>query len=221
MDHDTLKGRLGMGDPIPVKTGDSPQGFLLGIQKALNGYKKPCDLGVIVETVTAWDCASLFGLLKTYTVNINDRSEAAARIIIDPWIISCMQLVETININYRTVLFPELLVCSARSQTDPPAMIEYEKNVTFLAGTIDYVALNYHLPSKSDDRDRHNERRIDISKVVKGDNAARALYVFTGADTISICEAKRKSKKLEEHEPQVVAECLALFTKLKTYVDTL
>ncbi|KAG6881790.1 hypothetical protein C0993_012776, partial [Termitomyces sp. T159_Od127] len=90
MDHDTLKGRLGMGDPISVKTGDNPQ-------------------GVIVKTVETWDCASIFSLLKTYMTSINDRSEAAARIIIDPWIISGMQLVKTISANYRAVLFPELL----------------------------------------------------------------------------------------------------------------
>ncbi|KAG6863726.1 hypothetical protein C0993_010522 [Termitomyces sp. T159_Od127] len=57
--------------------------------------------------------------------------------------------------------------------------------------------------------------------MVKGVNAARALRVFTSADTLTICEAKRKSKKLDEHEPQVVAECMALLTKMKAYVDTL
>ncbi|KAG6863727.1 hypothetical protein C0993_010523, partial [Termitomyces sp. T159_Od127] len=183
MDHDTLKGRLGMGDPILVKTGDSPQGFLGGIHDALNGYKKPCDLAIIVKTVAAWDCASIFGLLKTYTENINDcvcplfilhphvnsaypfsKSEAAARIIIDPWIISGMQLVKKIKANYRTVLFPELLVSSLRSQTDLPAMIEYQENVTFLTGTIDYVTLNYNISSISDDSN-DRQRTIGVYNV--------------------------------------------------------
>ncbi|KAG6885095.1 hypothetical protein C0992_005473 [Termitomyces sp. T32_za158] len=153
MDFNLLKDRLGVKDPVLVAAGHSPQDFLAGVQTALQGYDLgPCDFPDIVEIVTAWDCSFLFNLLKTYAKNINNSTEAAARIIIDPWIIGSLQLVEAIKSNasakYRTVLLPELLVWSAQSgnQKDGPAIIKYKENITHLAGSIDYVTVNYHLP---------------------------------------------------------------------------
>ncbi|KAG6868633.1 hypothetical protein C0993_000223, partial [Termitomyces sp. T159_Od127] len=170
MDHDTLKSRLGMGDPISIPSGDSPQDFLVGVQKALRQYQGSCDFNIIKKTVMAWDCSPLLGLLTMYGKDINDY---------------------------------------------PPPIFEYNENTTYLAGTIDYVTLNYHLPDVLDAR---NLVTVDaeIDQVVKGENAVRALRLFTCGDSLTICEAKRRSKNLYEHEPQVVAECLALSRKLRS-----
>ncbi|KAH0589846.1 hypothetical protein H2248_000040 [Termitomyces sp. 'cryptogamus'] len=45
--------------------------------------------------------------------------------------------------------------------------------------------------------------------LLDGDNAARALHFFTDYDVVNVYEAKRKSKSLDAHVPQVIVQCLA------------
>ncbi|KAG6896053.1 hypothetical protein C0992_010669, partial [Termitomyces sp. T32_za158] len=92
---------------------------------------------------------------------------------------------------------------------DLPAIIKFEDKITHLAGSIDYVTLNYHLPEESEE-DRLDTVHDEIAQVVDGKNAARAIHFLTKEDTFTLCEAKRKELKLYQHEPQVVAQCLAL-----------
>ena len=48
--------------------------------------------------------------------------------------------------------------------------------------------------------------------LVDVENAVRALHFFTSDDVFNICEAKREDNDihLDAHEPQAIAECLAM-----------
>ncbi|KAG5720614.1 hypothetical protein E4T56_gene4553 [Termitomyces sp. T112] len=54
---------------------------------------------------------------------------------------------------------------------------------------------------------------IGLNMLLDGENAVRGLHLFTDNDVFNVCEAKRASKSLEAHEPQVIAECLAIIAK--------
>ncbi|KAG6898738.1 hypothetical protein C0993_004690 [Termitomyces sp. T159_Od127] len=209
MDEKILRERLGLREikTIGVDNG-SPIVFLENLLPALKAQSVAYQLDTIADVVNHhWNHASLLDTLRTIDTAVNKKSEAASRISIDAWLLQGIQLIQEIDIKYKSVLFPELLIWSRNSESDDPPVIRYEGQATFLAGSTDYAFLSV-LPSGENVSDERVQARL-----LDSDNAVRSLHFLTDRDTLNIYEAKRASKSLEAHRPQVIAQCLAIMAK--------
>ncbi|KAH0589865.1 hypothetical protein H2248_000057 [Termitomyces sp. 'cryptogamus'] len=206
VDKKILSERLGMQETVVIRADSSLDVFSKKFTAAAaEDHFRSLDR--IERLITSWDPTFLFQTLSTVQHSINRKSEAASRIAIDPWLLQGMRLIQELD-HASTVLYPELLIWSRNSGTDDPPVVKHNNEVTYLAGSADYGLLSilpFHQKAASKDR---------VSKVLlEGENAVRGLHFFSDDDVLNVCEAKRVSKSLKAHEPQVIAECLAIIAK--------
>ncbi|KAG6867125.1 hypothetical protein C0993_006556 [Termitomyces sp. T159_Od127] len=209
MDENILRERLGLRE-IKIIGADngSPVVFLEKLLPALKSQSAAHQLDVIIGLVNEhWKHVPFLDTLWTIDTTVNKKSEAASRISIDAWLLQGIQLIQEIDEKYQSVLFPELLIWARNSESDDPPVIRYEGQVTFLAGSTDYAFLSI-LPSVK----KVSGERVE-QKLLQNDNSVRALHFFSDKDTLNIYEAKRAGESLKAHEPQVIAQCLAIMAK--------
>ncbi|KAH0589876.1 hypothetical protein H2248_000067 [Termitomyces sp. 'cryptogamus'] len=205
VDKKILSQRLGMQETVVIRADSSLDVFSKKFT-AVGAEDHFQSLDSIERLITSWDPTFLSETLSTTYQSERPliKSEAASRIAIDPWLLQAMRLIQELD-RASTVLYPELLIWSRNSGTDDPPVVKHNNEVTYLAGSADYGLLSV-LPSH---RLPISEDRVK-NMLLDGENALRGLHFFTGNDVFNVCEAKRVSKSLEAHEPQVIAECLAM-----------
>ncbi|KAG6827906.1 hypothetical protein H0H92_010004 [Tricholoma furcatifolium] len=213
VDREILHSKLGVHDEGTIPASD-PKDFLSCILGVLEGNSnlKTRAFDKLTAAVKDWDPSHLLGVLSLHNTNINDK--ASSRIIIDAWVLSGMQLLT--NLDTVSILFPELLIWSSRLSSDQPAEINHNTEIVYLAGSVDYGVVNIHPPKNLPARQMKDYKQ----RLVKGVNAVRAIQLYTPFNTTTtIHEAKREERSLTDHEPQVVAQCLAIGAKLKRTVQ--
>ncbi|KAG6887143.1 hypothetical protein C0995_001026, partial [Termitomyces sp. Mi166 len=208
MDREILSERLGMKETKIIDMGNGSVHLLDKLQtaaiRAQSSGSSSVNFDTIKQYVSQWDQTSLLNTLSILEESVHKQSEAAARMIIDPCLLQAMHLIQSMDETYKPILFPELLIWSRNSETDDPPTIRYNEQVTYLAGSTDYGLLNL-LPSTGVVTANTRIRNMMLAQ----DNAVRTLHFFNPNDVLNVYEAKRLSKSLEGHEPQVIAQCLA------------
>ncbi|KAG6816983.1 hypothetical protein H0H93_007594 [Arthromyces matolae] len=212
IDEEILVNKLGVQPTLEVEAGSDPEDFLTRIIGAFRKNPASRFIKEVETAVSKWDLQSLIDTLQTIQEGVNIRSEATSRLIIDACLIQEMQLMQQVNPSFRAVLFPELLIWARQSDTDIPPKVLYGNQSVYLAGSVDYGLLSILSTNQRD------QAAIDlvIDDLIMGDNALRSLQMITPQDTVSYFEAKRPVKALADHEPQVIAQGLAILDKLRT-----